>query len=101
MTDERITAYLLQELTEEEAERFEEQCFALDEWPSQLESAEQELIDAYLHDGLGKDQRLRFEKNYLTTDVRNAMSTGRYLRSSKPGLSHGPAKGTCLPSGVA
>ena len=72
MTDERITAYLLQELTEEEAERFEEQCFALDEWSSQLESAEQELIDAYLHDELRKDQRLRFEKNYLTIDVRKA-----------------------------
>jgi hypothetical protein len=72
MTDERMTAYLLQELSKEEAERFEEQCFALDEWPAELESAEQELIDAYLHDGLGKDQRLRFEKNYLTTDVRKA-----------------------------
>jgi len=72
MTDERMTAYLLQELTEEEAERFEEQCFALDEWPTELESAEQELIDAYLQDELGKDRRLRFEKNYLTTDARKA-----------------------------
>lgn len=72
MTDERITAYLLQELTEEEAERFEEQCFALDEWPAELESAEQELIDAYLHDELDKDRRLRFENNYLTSDARKA-----------------------------
>ena len=72
MTDERMTAYLLQELSEEEAERFEEQCFALDEWPADLESAEQELIDAYLNNELSKDRRLRFEKNYLTTDTRKA-----------------------------
>lgn len=72
MTDERMTAYLLQELTEEEAERFEEQCFALEEWPADLESAEQELIDAYLNNELSKDRRIRFEKNYLTTDTRKA-----------------------------
>jgi len=72
MTDERMTAYLLHELTEEEAERFEEQCFALDEWPADLESAEQELIDAYLNNELSKDRRLRFEKNYLTSDTRKA-----------------------------
>jgi|SRR5689334_12328181 len=72
MTDERMTAYLLQELTEEEAERYEEQCFAQEEWPSELESAEQELIDAYLNNELSKARRLRFEKNYLTTDARKA-----------------------------
>ncbi len=72
MTHERLTAYLLQELTAEEAERFEDQCFAHDEWPAHLESAEQELIDAYLFNELNKDRRSRFEKNYLTTDARKA-----------------------------
>ena len=72
MTDERITAYLLQELTDEEAERFEEQCFAQDEWPSDLESAEQELIDAYLRNELSKDRQRRFKEKYLTTDARKA-----------------------------
>jgi hypothetical protein len=72
MTDERITAYLLQELTEEEAERFEEQCFAEEEWPADLDSAEQELIDAYLRNELSKGRRRRFETNYLTTDTRKA-----------------------------
>jgi hypothetical protein len=72
MSDERMTAYLLQELTEEEAERYEEQCFAQDEWPAELESAEQELIDAYLNNELSKDRRSRFEKHYLTTDARKA-----------------------------
>src|ERR1041385_6534449 len=72
MTDERTTAYLLQELTEEEAERYEEQCFDQEEWPAELESGEQELIDEYVNNELSKDRLLRFEKNYLTTDARKA-----------------------------
>ncbi|HKG45764.1 MAG TPA: hypothetical protein VKB02_03495 [Pyrinomonadaceae bacterium] len=72
MTDEEITAYLLEELTEEEAERFEEHCFAKEEWPADLDAAEQELIDAYLRNELSNDRRRRFETNYLTTDVRKA-----------------------------
>ena len=85
MTDERITAYLLQELTEEEAGRFEEECFARDEWPADLESAVQELIDAYLLGELSKGRRLRFEKNYLTTDARKArVLTAESLRKVLP-----------------
>ena len=70
MTDERITAYLLEELTEQESEKFEEQCFAQDEWPDQLDAAEQELIDAYLRNELTSDRKRRFQERYLTTDAR-------------------------------
>ena len=72
VTDEQITAYLLRELTAAEAEQFEERCFAQEEWPAELDVAEQELIDAYLINELSKDRRSRFETNYLTTDVRKA-----------------------------
>lgn len=72
MTDERITAYLLEELTEQESEQFEEQCFAEDEWPEQLDAAEQELIDAYLRNELTSDRKRRFQERYLTTDARKA-----------------------------
>lgn len=72
MTDERITAYLLEELTEQESEQFEEQCFAQDEWPAELDAAEQELIDAYLQKELSRDRRRRFQERYLTTDARKA-----------------------------
>jgi hypothetical protein len=72
MTDEHITAYLLEELTEQESEQFEEQCFAQDEWPEQLDAAEQELIDAYLRDELTSDRKRRFQERYLTTDARKA-----------------------------
>jgi hypothetical protein len=71
MTDERTTAYLLEELTEEEAEQFEEQCFAQPEWPSvELDSAEADLIEAYVRNELPPDRKQRFEENYLTTAAR-------------------------------
>lgn len=72
MTDERIIAYLLEELPEQEAEQFEEQCFAHDEWPDQLDAAEHELIDAYLRNELTSDRKRRFQERYLTTDARKA-----------------------------
>ena len=71
MTDERITAYLLQELTAREAEVFEEQCFIQDEWPAEeLESAEDDLIQAYIRKELSPERHRRFEENYLTTAAR-------------------------------
>jgi hypothetical protein len=71
MTDERITAYLLQELPEGEAEQFEGQCFAQPEWPSgELESAEDDLIEAYVRNELSPERQQRFEKYYLTTTAR-------------------------------
>ena len=72
MTDEHITAYLLEELTEEEAERFEEQCFTEEKWSEEIDAAEQELIDAYLLNELTHDRRRRFEEKYLITDARKA-----------------------------
>jgi hypothetical protein len=90
MNDERTTAYLLNELTEREAEQFEEECFALPEWPkgelasaeydrikaeheliqAELESAEYDLIHAYLKNELSDERRRRFEEHYLTTEAR-------------------------------
>lgn len=70
ITEERIIAYLLGELPEEEAERFEDECFAGENWPGQLNLAEEDLIDEYLRNGLTPERRRRFEDNYLTTDAR-------------------------------
>jgi len=71
MTDERITAYLLEELSEQEAQQFEEQCFAQQEWPAaDLDSAEEDLIEAYVRQELTSERRRRFEENYLTTEAR-------------------------------
>jgi hypothetical protein len=71
MTDERITAYLLQELSAREAEIFEEQCFAQDEWPAaELTAAEDDLIQAYIRQELSPERHQLFEKNYMTTAAR-------------------------------
>ena len=71
MTEERTTAYLLNELPETEAEQFEEQCFAQPEWPEvELDSAEADLIMAYIKNELSPERQRRFEDNYLTTQAR-------------------------------
>jgi hypothetical protein len=70
MTEERIIAYLLKELPEEELEQFEDECLAQESWPAEISLAEEELIDAYLRKELTQEQRGRFERNYLTTEAR-------------------------------
>ncbi len=70
MTDERIIAYLLDELPEEEAERFDEDCFAQADWPEQVHLVEENLIAAYLRAELPPERREHFEQNYLTTEAR-------------------------------
>jgi hypothetical protein len=70
MTDERIIAYLLDELPEAEAAQFEEDCFAQARWPRQINRVEGDLIDAYLRGELSPEQREHFEQNYLTTKAR-------------------------------
>jgi hypothetical protein len=70
MTDERIIAYLLEELPQEELEQFEDECFAQESWPAELNLAEQDLMDAYLRGELTQERRQRFEQNYLTTEAR-------------------------------
>lgn len=71
MTDERTTAYLLNELHQSDADRFEDQCFEQPEWPDvELDSAEEDLIQAYIRNELSPERQRRFEENYLTTEAR-------------------------------
>src|SRR5436309_5643134 len=70
MTDEHIIAYLLEELPEAALERFEEECFAQEEWPASINLVEEDLIEAYLRDELTPERRQRFEQNYLATTAR-------------------------------
>jgi hypothetical protein len=70
MTDKRIIAYLLEELPEDDLERFEDECLAQETWPTQINLVEEDLIDAYLRNELTPDRRQRFERNYLTTPAR-------------------------------
>jgi methionine-rich copper-binding protein CopC len=70
MTDKRIIAYLLEELPEDDLERFEDECLAQESWPAQISLVEEDLIDAYLRNELTLDRRQHFERNYLTTQAR-------------------------------
>ena len=71
MTDERTTAYLLNELPQHEAEQFEEECFSQPEWPQEeLSAVEDDLIQAYIKNELSPERRRRFVENYLVTDAR-------------------------------
>lgn len=80
MTEERIIAYLLEELPEEEAERLEDECLSEEGWPAESESVEEDLIylrsveegliEDYLRGGLTPERRRRFEEKYLTTGER-------------------------------
>jgi methionine-rich copper-binding protein CopC len=66
----RVVSYLLGQMSGEESEQLEDECFALKHWPSQVKIIEDELIDAYLHHDLSPEQRELFERNYLTTAER-------------------------------
>lgn len=66
----RVVSYLLGQMSEEESEQFENECFAQKNWPSQVKLIEDELIDAYLHHDLSSEQRELFERNYLITETR-------------------------------
>lgn len=78
MNDERTTAYLLNELPQDEAEQFEEECFSQPEWPlEELTSAEEDLIHAYIKNELSPERHRRFEEHYLITDARKE----RFLRA--------------------
>jgi anti-sigma factor RsiW len=70
MTDEQIIAYLLEELTEEESERFEDELFAADEWETDIQGVEDDLIDAYVRGELSPERAKRFEENFLRTEAR-------------------------------
>jgi hypothetical protein len=70
MTEERIIAYFLEELPEEDLEQFEDECFSQESWSEQINLVEGDLIDDYLRDELTPEHRRRFEQNYLTTAAR-------------------------------
>ena len=91
MTDERIVAYLLKELPDEDMERFEDECFEQESWPAQLDAVEDDLIEDYLRQELAPERRARFEQNYLTTAarrerVRMAAAFVRLIDERRPDL---------------
>jgi hypothetical protein len=65
-----LVRYLLGQLSEEEQVRIEEEYFGNQEWFTQLEVVEGELIDAYVCHQLSKKDRQAFEKAFLSVPER-------------------------------
>jgi anti-sigma factor RsiW len=68
MTDARILFYLLNELSTDEKEGFEERLARDPEFAERVAMIESELLDAYVSDELSSDQRARLEEHCLTSD---------------------------------
>src|SRR5712691_10298680 len=63
----QIRRYLLGDLPETDAERFEEEYFVSDDRFSEMLAAEDDLIEAFLHRSLSANDRQRFESRFLST----------------------------------
>jgi hypothetical protein len=70
-SEERIVKYLLGELSSEEAERIERECFGNEKFAETVFVTEDELVDQYVRGELSVDERNRFEQFYLTTAARH------------------------------
>ena len=76
--DDKITRYFLGELSTDEAEHFDRECFSNSTFAESVFVVEDELIDRYVRNELSRADRDRFEQFYLTTDARRlrvAMAT--------------------------
>jgi len=71
-SDQTITSYLLNELSEEDQERFEEAYLSDPSFFEQVQALEEELIEAYVKGDLSGQERRRFERHYLASDQRRA-----------------------------
>jgi len=70
--EEKIRRYLMDELSEQEREEFEEQLFVDDELVGEVQSAEMALIDRFVRNGMSQAERQRIEQNLLVTAERKA-----------------------------
>jgi hypothetical protein len=71
-SDQTITSYLLNELSGEDQERFEEAYLSDGSLFEQVRALEEELIEDYVKGALSDQERRRFERHYLASDQRRA-----------------------------
>lgn len=81
--EETCERYLLGELSEAEAARFEEDYFADDELFERFLAVKDELLDAYARGELAEEKRARFAKHFLTTAPRRRQlnETQEFIRA--------------------
>ena len=84
--------FLLGEASEEERAAVEQEYFADERALERMEAAEEDLIEDYLADRLGSDQRTLFERRYLTVPHRRRrVETIRGLMSAAQRAAPAPA----------
>jgi hypothetical protein len=81
-----IRRYLLGELTQEERVTVEARLFLDDDYSSQLEAVEDEMVDEYAYDELPAGEREKFETHFLTrpgrgVDLKVAQALKRFISS--------------------
>src|SRR5262245_58581316 len=70
VNDETIRKYLLNDLSEAERERFEDQYFEHDEIYRRMEFLKEELVSAYVYGRLTPPERRSFESHHFATPER-------------------------------
>lgn len=70
--DDKITRYFLGQLSTDEAEQFDRECFSNSTFAESVFVVEDELIDRYVRNELSDADRERFEQFYLTTEARRS-----------------------------
>ncbi len=79
-SDQAIIKYLLNEMSAEDQERFEEAYLEDGNFFEQLQALEEELIEDYVKGDLSSHDRHRFERHYLASEQRRArIETARQL----------------------
>jgi CHAT domain-containing protein len=86
-----VRRYLLKQLSGEEQSALEARLLTEDDFFTELEIVEDELIDDYLANELSRDERKRFEEHFLTTPERESkLSSARAMKRYLDGISPHP-----------
>lgn len=81
MDTKQIDSYLFGEMSKLEREQVEDRFIGNDELFAEIADRENELVDAYVRDGLSADERIRFERSFEVFPARREkLSNARLLR---------------------
>src|SRR5436305_10569116 len=103
-----LRQYLLGDLTGEARQRVEQRLLTEPDFLEELLLGEEELVDDYVGDELSGDERLKFERHFLSTPERRrqlgfAMALSRYVSNSSAVKVSGEsarAQGSSAPTGA-
>jgi hypothetical protein len=101
ISEQLLARYLLGALSEEETERLDELSIADDAFALRLETAENDLVDAFLEGGLSGDSLKRFESFYLSSERKvEKVEFAKALRRLAESAAAGAAERSTVKSGM-